>query len=241
MISCRHTNKMSNLETVRLLLKNNANINEKNNDGWTALMLSSQHSNKKSKLETVKLLLEHGANINEKEKDGWTALMMASRYSNTTSNLETVKLLLMHGANINDKHNYGKTSLTLAIINSNLETVKLLLDYGADINIIDNYNKQFMNYLDVESPLMTEFLNIVFKNQHYKLCMKLILRDIKKNNLLLNPESLRIKIIEIKWKLDDPDLFDTMVAENNYLLNYFGITDKDILRIKILDSIKYMD
>lgn len=194
-------------------------------------------------MEIIELLLANGANVNEKNGDGCTALMLAP----LNSNLEKIKLLLRHNININEKNNDGRTALILAIKKSSMkknfnpEIVKLLLNYGADINIIDNKGKQFINYFNGESSSMSEISKIMFENQHYKMCMKRILFGIKNNNLLLNPESLRIKIMGIKWKLDDPDLFDTMVVEDNYLLDYFGITDKDMLRMKILDNTKYMD
>jgi hypothetical protein len=128
----------SNIETVKLLLENGADVNAKDVIGWTPLMMSSRYSNTDSNIQTVKLLLENGADVNAKYDKGWTPLMLASRYSTTDSNIQTVKLLLENGANVNLKNNAGWTPLILASKNSNTETVKLLLENGANINLKNN-------------------------------------------------------------------------------------------------------
>ena len=57
MFSCRYSNTDSTIETVELLLDRGANVNLKNSDGLTALMLACRNSNTDSNIETVKLLL----------------------------------------------------------------------------------------------------------------------------------------------------------------------------------------
>jgi ankyrin repeat protein len=47
-------------EVAELLLKSGADVNAKNNDGLTALMLASSYGRK----EIVKLLLDNGADVN---------------------------------------------------------------------------------------------------------------------------------------------------------------------------------
>ncbi len=56
------SNTESNVETVKLLIDNGADVNIRGNDGWTALMYATcnfQNSN----IETAKLLLDSGADI----------------------------------------------------------------------------------------------------------------------------------------------------------------------------------
>ena len=107
-----------------ILNKGKVDINAKNKDGETALMLASSEGH----LEMVKLLVENGA-------DYTNALRLASR----EGHLEIVKLLIENGANINAKDNDGETALMRASYNGHLEVVKYLIENGADVNIKDNY------------------------------------------------------------------------------------------------------
>lgn len=135
-----YTSVQPNLEKVRSLATPN-NINDKNKEGWTALMLAARNS-KVVGIEIVKLLLDRGADVNLQNNEKYTALMMAAMNSNTDSNIETVKLLLDKGADVNLVEFLGWTALMMAARSSNkesnIETVKLLLEYGADVNIQDN-------------------------------------------------------------------------------------------------------
>lgn len=62
-----------NKEIVELLLKQGANANLQNEDGYTALLIAVSSGNK----EIVQLLLENGADINIKNIDGKTAWSLA--------------------------------------------------------------------------------------------------------------------------------------------------------------------
>jgi ankyrin repeat protein len=62
MHAARYASTESNIEIVKLLIDNNANINLKNNDNCTALMLACVASNN---LNTVRLLLKNGAIVNK--------------------------------------------------------------------------------------------------------------------------------------------------------------------------------
>lgn len=90
----------SSIECVQLLLNSGANVNEKENEEWTALMLASRNCSKDSSIECVQLLLNSGANVNEKENDGWTALMLAFKYYFEESSIECIKNLVKHDADI---------------------------------------------------------------------------------------------------------------------------------------------
>lgn len=68
---------------VRLLLEAGANVNTRNDNGFTALMDAAYHASNKAEqqkhpwppcAEIVKLLIQHGADVNAKDKDGKTAL-----------------------------------------------------------------------------------------------------------------------------------------------------------------------
>ena len=142
--------RTGNNQRIVELLNKGVDIDAKNNDEWTALMIASRRSNDTSSLDTVKLLLDRGADINSKDNDGWTALILASRRSNDGSSLETVKLLLDHKADVNIQNNNGITALMFAAgesnHNSSLDTVKLLLDHKANVNIQDNIGMTALMY-----------------------------------------------------------------------------------------------
>jgi len=125
-ISCIH----GYLEIVKLLIKINININQKNKYEVTSLIKASNNGN----LEIVKLLLENEANINEKDSYGWSPLI----YASFNGYLEIVKLLIKNGVNINEKNNIGNTALYFASKYGYLKIVKLLVKNGANINQKDN-------------------------------------------------------------------------------------------------------
>ena len=62
------------LEIVKYLLENGADINAKDNYGTTALMKASSNG----QLEIVQFLIENGADINIKNNEGKTALDVAA-------------------------------------------------------------------------------------------------------------------------------------------------------------------
>ncbi len=72
------------------LLDNGANINIKNTDGTTPLMIASTYN----QFEIVKLLVQRSADINAKDNDGNTAIFYAEEYGNE----EVVTFLRDQGA-----------------------------------------------------------------------------------------------------------------------------------------------
>lgn len=95
-----------NLDMVRALLEQGANVDEKEADGWTPLHLAAKYGYK----QVVTTLLEKGANVDEKEDDGLVPLHLAAEKGHE----DIVTTLLEKGANplINDKD--GKTPRELA-------------------------------------------------------------------------------------------------------------------------------
>lgn len=82
--------RKGNSEIMQLLLDHNADINERNAQGLTALHLALEYRQE----EIVMLLLRNGVDVNAADSEGRTALSMA-----VFSNCEAyVRLFLLHGA-----------------------------------------------------------------------------------------------------------------------------------------------
>src|SRR5205085_2428076 len=107
---------------VNMLLAKNADINAKDGDDATALMVaaSSGHT------ETVRLLLAHDADTNIATTDGQTALMAAA-YGGYG---DIVDLLLAKKADITAKDSSQRTALVYAAANGHTELVQLFLKSG---------------------------------------------------------------------------------------------------------------
>jgi len=111
--------KEDNLEMVQLLIKYEADINKKNNDGLNPLMWACRRGN----LEVVKFLIENDVDVNTRP-NGMTPLMYACSYDR----VEVVKLLLAKGADINAKDHEGNTVLSIARKRNNNRVMKILIN-----------------------------------------------------------------------------------------------------------------
>ena len=70
----------NDLPAVKESLEKGAEVNARNNDGWTPLMLAA---GKSSTPEIVTLLLDKGAEVEARDKDGSTPLLIAAGKSTT--------------------------------------------------------------------------------------------------------------------------------------------------------------
>lgn len=118
---------------ARFLMDKGANVNTKNNEGFTPLHGACAGTGPDFNL--VQALIAKGANANVKQRDGnipLTPLQGAAM----NGDLKTAKLLIDHGADVDtyDKVT-GSTILQMAItFNSNEDMSKLLIESGAKPN-----------------------------------------------------------------------------------------------------------
>lgn len=153
-VASRYAGSDSSLNTMKMLLKAKADVNQKNGRyEWTALMIAAIYSSKAaiysskgssgSSLDAVKLLIESGADLDCKSRDGATALMYSANNSHGTSSLGAVKFLVEAGCDINSQSSDGETALYWACrwsgsSSSSPETVQYLIDSGADVDLREN-------------------------------------------------------------------------------------------------------
>ncbi len=126
-----HAAAQGHLDLVKEMISLGTNIEIKDKDGNTPLMLASRTGH----LEIVEFLLAEGAELQAKNNNGNTALHFAS----WNGYLEVVKLLLEQGAELEHKNMHGYTPLTLAAYSGHLAIVKLLLKKGAHKEAEDNH------------------------------------------------------------------------------------------------------
>ena len=116
---------------TELLQRQEIHVNEKNNEGYTALMFAAY----KGDLQVLQELLKvEGINVNEKSNCGRTVLMNASR----KGRLQVLQeLLKVEGINVNETNNGGDTARDLAIEGRN----ELDPDDPNDAKHISNFNQ----------------------------------------------------------------------------------------------------
>lgn len=114
--------------TVKDLVDEGIDINQKNQAGKTALHLAVE----RGCLEMVTLLVNLKADVNSVDNAGCSAF----RYS---SDLRISKLLIEHGLDVNAQDKNGGSHLFYAVLNGKTDLVHLLLENKADINAMDKY------------------------------------------------------------------------------------------------------
>ena len=114
---------LGDLNLVKGLIDNGADINAVDNDGWTVMHGTVCHDH----WETIKFLIDNGANVNAKIKDGTTPLMLAT----INNHLEIVKLLVANGADVNAQDNKGRTPMMWATTLWHKDIARFLIKHGA--------------------------------------------------------------------------------------------------------------
>jgi ankyrin repeat protein len=129
------------VERVRSLLTGGADINARDAQGQTALLLACTGSASEYRVigangPMVRLLVDRGADVDGHDREGWTPLLKLVNL--WADDLPLVEFLVSKGANVNAHLNDGRTALMLAARLGKDDRVRLLLANGADVNARDN-------------------------------------------------------------------------------------------------------
>jgi len=111
---------------LKYLIEKGADINERDNEGKTALM-EAVGSYGEQRIQAIKMLLKNGAKVDEASGKGETALIMAAKRHDA----ETVRLLLEKGSGVSAADKQGKTAWTYAFEGGDTAVIKLLENKGS--------------------------------------------------------------------------------------------------------------
>ena len=131
-----------NVETIKLLLNNGANINITDDDGNTALHLAA----KRGRANAISVLLESGSDVNKAGRRGNTALHMAIQQGHTPCVQELLKHRRVNAMQRNREQN---TPLQVCAYMNRQECLRVLLMYrevSEDMNAVDRYGNTALHY-----------------------------------------------------------------------------------------------
>ena len=168
------------LEKARYLLsEKNVDINEKCEDGDTALLYSCyyfgcHHNNYK----VIKLLLDNKADLNIKGHHRKSPFYMIcdtylradfENQKNKMNFMFAFKILLNYGANINIIDSQGNTILMLAVIRCRIDLIKILLNEKINIYVKNDYGENVfdkINKLEGTDAEKREIYNMLSKYKY---------------------------------------------------------------------------
>ncbi|MDH4240830.1 MAG: ankyrin repeat domain-containing protein [Phycisphaerae bacterium] len=153
-----------NVEIAEYLLKQGANVDVKDKDGYTPLHNTAdsflkgfpRKRTEADRNRIAALLLKYGAHVNATINHGDTPLHRAA----ITNNVALVQLLLENGADPNIQQSQGMTPLHFALGagKDRVQVVHLLLAHGADSSSTDEYGRTATDNAKLYHPKLLELL-----------------------------------------------------------------------------------
>jgi hypothetical protein len=134
----------SSPEELKSLLAGGAEVDARNRNGWTPLLIAAARGN----LPAVDVLLAAGADPSAASRtegySGFTALMAAAYHGQDG----VVAALAAAGADVNavDNHYHNETALMLAVKSGRAKSVRALIAAGADVNATNRYGVTALMY-----------------------------------------------------------------------------------------------
>ncbi len=126
--------RAADVDGVRRLISERADVNPQSADGSTPLLWAAYHG----ELSMVEALLAAGAKPDTANRYGVTPLLQAGRAGDAA----VIAALLEHGASATLPHPDGETPLMGAARVGRMEAVELLLAAGVDVNAADTFQHE---------------------------------------------------------------------------------------------------
>jgi uncharacterized protein len=122
--------KSGDVDSARRMLAAGADVNFRDGEGATLLMLASHAGD----LAMVRALIEAGADVNASDERSWTPLMKAAYNAEQNRGFaDVVQALIDEGANVEAPISYGIRPLMLAAGYGETAVAETLLRAGADV------------------------------------------------------------------------------------------------------------
>lgn len=131
-------NDSGNTRILQLLVDADADMDVKNNKGWTALMLAAEKNN----TTLVQQLIQGGADLEVENQGQYTALAIAL----LNNAAEAAAILIGSGADIARTTSQGGTMLMAAAYGNSPRCIRLLIEAGAKIHATDKHGMTAMDY-----------------------------------------------------------------------------------------------
>lgn len=117
---------------VYKLVEEGADINSKDSNRWTILMLAAYQND----TELVEYLISKGADVNAHNSYGKTALMLLAEQKDT-DNRALAKMLISNQAGVDLRDEGGRPAFMFAVGEGNYRMAEFLLLNGASVNVKD--------------------------------------------------------------------------------------------------------
>ncbi len=125
-----HAAERGEIDAVRKLVAEGAQINWRDYRGRTALLAATQ----RNRVEVARFLIQEGADVNAKDLIQDSPFLLAG----ALGRLALLRLMIPAGADLTDTNRFGGTALIPAAHRGHVEAVKFLLTTKIDVNHVNN-------------------------------------------------------------------------------------------------------
>jgi len=124
--------KRGDLAKINELIESGSDVNARDEDGMTPLMIAVKHG---AESEVLSVLIEGGAKVDARDVVGNSALLYAARHSMSVSVFD---ILLQAGAGVNVRNERGETPLMIAVENgTGSDVINRLFQAQANVDARD--------------------------------------------------------------------------------------------------------